>query len=76
MKFESFRDRKQEALGEIFEFLGVKPLRRVRDKDRNVVPYERAMRPDERKYLSGVFATEISKLEQMLGWDLVYWKRN
>src|SRR5437879_5500890 len=25
VKFESFRDRKQEALGEIFEFLGVKP---------------------------------------------------
>ena len=74
VKFESFRDRKQEALDEIFEFLGVKPLRQVRDKDRNVVPYERAMRPDERKYLSGVFATEVSKLEQMLGWDLSDWK--
>jgi hypothetical protein len=74
VKFEHFRDRKQETLGEIFEFLGVKPLRRIRDKDRNVVPYERAMRPDERKYLSGVFAAEITKLEQMLGWDLADWK--
>lgn len=74
VKFEYFRDRKQETLDGIVEFLGVKPLRRVRDKDRNVVPYERAMRPDERKYLSGVFTAEITKLEQMLGWDLSDWK--
>ena len=74
VKFETFRDRKQETLDEIFEFLGVKPLRRVRDKDRNVVPYERAMRPDERKYLCGVFAADIAKLEQMLGWDCSDWK--
>ena len=74
VKFEDFRDRKQETLDGIFEFLGVKPLRRVRDKDRNVVPYERAMRPDERKYLSGVFSAEITKLEQMLGWDCSDWK--
>jgi hypothetical protein len=74
VKFEDFRDRKQETLAGIFDFLGVKRLRRVRDKDRNVVPYQRAMRPDERKYLSGVFAAEVTKLEQMLGWDLSDWK--
>jgi hypothetical protein len=74
VKFEDFRDRKQESLDGIFDFLGVKRLRDVRDKDRNVVPYERAMTNDERKYLSGVFAAEISKLEQMLGWDCSHWK--
>jgi hypothetical protein len=74
VKFEDFRDRKQETLDGIFEFLGVKRLRHVRDKDRNVVPYERAMRPDERKYLSGVFSAEITKLEQMLGWDCGDWR--
>jgi hypothetical protein len=74
VKFEDFRDRKQETLDGIFEFLGVKPLRGVRDKDRNVVPYERAMTPEERKYLSGVFSAEITKLEQMLGWDCSDWK--
>jgi Sulfotransferase domain len=74
VKFEHFRDRKQETLDSIFEFLGVKSLRGIRDKDRNVVPYERAMTPEERKYLLGVFAGEIAKLEQMLGWDLADWK--
>ena len=75
LKFEHFRDRKQETLDSIFEFLGVKPLSNIRDKDRNVVPYERGMRPEEKKYLSGVFSAEIAKLEQMLGWDLADWKK-
>lgn len=74
VKFEDFRDRKQETLDGIFEFLGVKALRGVRDKDRNVVPYERAMTNEERKYLFGVFSEEIATLEQMLGWDLSDWK--
>jgi hypothetical protein len=74
VKFEDFRDRKQETLDGIFEFLGVKPLRRVRDKDRNIVPYERTMTSQERKYLSDVFSAEITKLEQMLGWDCLDWK--
>ena len=76
VKFEDFRDRKQETLDGIFEFLGVKPLRAVRDKDRNVVPYERGMTPEERKYLWTIFAVEIAKLEQMLGWDCSDWKQS
>jgi sulfotransferase family protein len=74
MKFEKFRDRKQETLDDVFKFLDLKSLRGVRDKDRNVVPYERAMTPEERKYLAEVFAAEIGKLEKMLGWDLKDWR--
>ena len=73
-KFENFRDRKQEALDSIFDFLAVSRIRNIRDKDRNVVPYERAMTSDERKYLAEVFAAEIPKLEKLLGWDLKDWK--
>jgi hypothetical protein len=74
IKFENFRDRKQETLDSIFDFLGVKRLRSVRDQDRNVVPYGRAMTPEERKYLLEVFSAEIGKLEQLLGWELADWK--
>lgn len=74
VKFEDFRDRKQETLDAIFGFLGLKRLRATRDEDRNVVPYERGMTSEERKYLLGIFAAEIAKLEQMLGWDLGEWK--
>lgn len=74
VKFEEFRDRKQETLDRIFDFLGLKRLRVGRDKDRNVVPYERGMTSEERKYLSEIFAGEVAKLEKMLGWDLTDWK--
>ena len=74
VKFEGFRDRKQETLDDIFDFLGVKRLRIASDKDRNVVPYERAMLPEERKYLLEVYAAEIDKLERMLDWNLADWK--
>lgn len=74
VKFEEFRDRKQETLDRIFDFLSVKRLRVTRDKDRNVVPYERGMTPEERKYLLEVFSAEIAKLEQMLGWNLADWR--
>lgn len=74
VRFEDFRDQKQEALDAIFDFLDVKRIPAGRDKDRNVVPYERAMTPEERNYLLEVFSAEIGKLEQMLGWDLAEWR--
>ena len=74
VKFEEFRHRKQETLDAVFDFLGVKRLRNIRDKDRNVVPYVRTMTNEERKYVAEVFAADITKLEQMLGWDLANWK--
>ena len=74
VKFEAFRDRKQETLDRIFNFLGVKRLRVTRDRDRNIVPYERAMTSEERKYLLEVFSVEITKLERLLGWDLSDWR--
>jgi Sulfotransferase domain len=74
IKFEEFQDNNRETLNGIFEFLGVKPLRMIRSKDRNVVPYERAISDEEREYLFGIFAGEIVRLEEMLGWDCSDWK--
>jgi hypothetical protein len=74
IKFEEFRNRQQETLNSICEFLGVKPLGRVRSKDKNIVPYEREMTLDERGYLYEIFAGEIVRLEQLLDWDCSDWK--
>jgi hypothetical protein len=74
IKFEGFRDKKSETLHSVFHFLGVKPVRLKRNRDRNVVPYEREMTPAERKHLYGIFIEDIAKLEQMLGWDCSDWK--
>lgn len=74
VKFERFRDNNRETLEEIFGFLGVRSIPAPRNKDRNVVPYERVITPDERRSLQRVFADEIAKLEGMLGWDCADWK--
>src|SRR5438094_9068975 len=74
VKFEAFKDKQRETLASIFSFLGVEPLRSVRSKDRNIVPYERVMNWEERIFLYNLFADDIAKLEQMLGWDCSNWK--
>ena len=55
-------------------FLGLEPLRSVRSKDRNIVPYERAMNWEEKVFLYNLFAEDIAKVEQLLGWNCGDWK--
>jgi len=74
VKFERFRDKQCETLTSIFSFLGLEPLRSVRRKDRNIVPYERMMNWEEKVFLNNLFAEDIAKVEQLLGWDCASWK--
>lgn len=74
IKSEEFRDKNRETLDSIFRFLGVKQLGAMQNKDRNVVPYERAIAPEERQYLHDIFSEDIAKVEQLLGWECSDWK--
>ena len=74
VKFELFKEKQRETLVSIFSFLGLEPLRSVRTKDRNIVPYERAMNWEERIFLYNLFAEDIAKLERMLRWDCSDWR--
>ena len=74
VKFENFKAKRRETLTSILSFLGCKPLRSVRNKDRNIVPYKRAMNWEERVFLYHLFAEDIAEVEQMLGWDCSDWK--
>jgi hypothetical protein len=38
------------------------------------VPYDRAMNWEEKVFLYNLFAEDIAKLEQLLGWDCSDWK--
>src|SRR6266513_6077203 len=50
VKFEDFKEKQRKTLASIFSFLGVKSPRSVRSKDRNIVPYERAMNWEEKVF--------------------------
>jgi hypothetical protein len=74
VKFEDFKEKQRETLISIFSFLDLKPLRSVRRKDRNIVPYNRAMNWEEKVFLYNLFAEDIANVEQLLGWDCSDWK--
>jgi Sulfotransferase domain len=74
VKFEDFKGNQRETLASILSFLGRKPLRSVRNKDRNIVPYQRSMNWEERVFLYHLFAEDIAKVEQLLGLDCSDWK--
>jgi Sulfotransferase domain len=74
VKFEDFNENQGETVASIWSFLGRKPLRSIRNKDRNIVPYERAMNWEERVFLYNLFADDIAKVERLLGWDCSDWK--
>src|SRR5437773_2403810 len=68
VKFEQFRKKQRETLASIFSFLRLEPLRSVRSKDRNVVPYERTMNWEVGICVYKLFAEDIAKLEQLHAW--------
>jgi hypothetical protein len=74
VKFEDFQSNQRETVASVLSFLGRKPLRSIRNKDRNIVPYERAMNWEERVFLYNLFAEDIAKVEQLLGWNCADWK--
>jgi hypothetical protein len=74
VRFEDFQDRQRETVDAICAFLGLEPLRTLRSRDRNVVPYDRMLNWEERVYLYNQSAEDIARLEQSLGWDCSAWK--
>lgn len=74
VKFDDFKTKRRDTLAGILAFLGRKPRHYARNKDRNVVPYQRAMNWEERVFLYSLFAEDIAKVERLLGWDCTDWK--
>jgi hypothetical protein len=74
IKYENFRKDYAGTVAAVFNFIGVRPLRRLKNKERNIGPYQRKMTAEERDYVSVVFQTDIARLENLLGWDCSDWR--
>ena len=75
IKFEEFRKRTPDVVNEIFTFLTVKPLTKVKNRQQNRIPYEREITAEEKKYLYGLYHEDIARLEELLNWDCSDWKQ-
>ncbi|MEP6974852.1 MAG: sulfotransferase domain-containing protein [Spartobacteria bacterium] len=74
IKFEEFRKRTAETVNEVFRFLGLEPLAKIRNREQNQIPYEKKITPEERQYLYRLYEDDINRLEDLLGWDCSDWK--
>jgi hypothetical protein len=74
VRFEDLRRDFGREINSTFSFLGVEPLRNVRNKERNPIRYEREMTKEERAQVYRFFENDIAQLEELLGWDCSSWK--
>jgi sulfotransferase family protein len=75
IKFENFRCNARETLDAVCHFLGVEPLKKLRNVETGSTPYARKMSPHERQYLVDLYRSDIDCLEKLLGWDCSDWKQ-
>jgi hypothetical protein len=74
IKYEEFRQNPYHVADRMFDFLGVRRLRTLKNKWRNAGSYCRKVTAEERQYLSSLFEEDISKLEALLDWDCSNWR--
>ena len=58
----------------MFDFLGVRRITRLKNKQRNVGSYSRRTISEEREYAAAIFDEDITKVEAFLGWDCADWR--
>lgn len=74
MKFENFRKDQPGIMRSVFDFIGVEPLKNIRNKERNLISYQREITDEEQRSVSNLFEEDSAKLEELLGWDCSDWK--
>ena len=75
LRYEDLRDRANETVDRVFDFLGVARLPSLAPQAAHVRPYAGRMSRREWQFLHEAFEFEIRALERMLGWDCGEWLR-
>jgi Sulfotransferase domain len=75
IKFEDFRRDARKTLDLVCRFLGVEPLKKLRNVETGSTPYARKMTDTERRRLVEIYISDIERLEKLLGWDCSDWKK-
>ena len=75
VKFEDFRRDARKTLDAVCHFLGVEPLKNLKNVETGSTRYARKMTTSERQYLVDLYSSDIEHLEKLLGWDCSDWKK-
>ena len=74
LKYEDFRTDPFSVLDRIFDFLGVRSVSRLKNKERNRGSYSRKITMQEREHAAAIFDDDISRVEELLDWDCSDWR--
>ena len=74
LKYENFRADPFPIVDRIFDFLGVRKISRLKNKQRNVGAYSRKLTPQERECAAAIFDEDITRVEALLSWDCSDWR--
>ena len=74
IKFDDFRNNWHKTVNSVFEFLGVESSVTLKNREQNLIPYERRMTVEERLSVYEIYRSDITRLEELLNWDCSDWK--
>ncbi len=72
IKYEDFRARQREVVDQVFHFLQLTSVT-FRQIEAHDIPYQRTIRPEERKAVHDILRDDIAHLENILGWNCSDW---
>ncbi len=73
LKNEDLRDRPDECLGMVADFVGFSKFGSVDSLDVHSRPYDERISPEDKKFLLNLYEYQIKALECELGWDCSDW---
>ncbi len=74
IRFDDLRADAPGTVAGVCHFLGVEPPARLKVREKNTIAYDRRMTARERSTLLALYADDLQKLEQLLGWDCSDWR--
>ena len=73
LRFDELRRAAGPLCIEVARFLAIRPFSPAREVVANARKYESPLSAKDRRYLAGIFAEDVRRLEALLGWDCADW---
>lgn len=73
LKNEDLKNKHREIIIQVYQFLGVKQIEKLKSINAHLYPYIAQMSSKEKLYLQSIYQNEIQNIEKELGWDCTNW---
>ncbi len=74
LNYEDFRADFTSVVDRVFDFLGVRRMPGLKNREKNTASYTRKVTAEERAKVAALFEADTRQLEKLLGWDCSDWR--